>query len=48
LEARRNHWLRADGRLALPARAWLALSIEVDGGDDQRGRHLGAELGRRF
>lgn len=48
LEARRNHWLRADGRLALPARAWLALSIEVDGGDDQRGQHLGAELGRRF
>jgi len=48
LVARRNHWLRADLRLALPARAWLALSIEADGGDDQRGQHLGAELGRRF
>jgi len=48
LEARRNHWLRADLRLALPARSWLALAIEADSGDDQRGRHLGAELGRRF
>ena len=48
LSARRNHWLRADLRLALPARGWLGLSIEADGGDDQRGRHLGAELGRRF
>ena len=48
LEPRENRWLRADGRLALPGRAWLALSMETDSGDDLSGRRFGAELGRRF
>ncbi|MCB9513704.1 MAG: hypothetical protein H6694_05240 [Candidatus Latescibacteria bacterium] len=48
LERRSNRWVRVDGRLALPARSWLALELENDSGDDIRGLRFFAELGRRF
>jgi hypothetical protein len=48
LDARRDQWLRAEGRLVLPVRFWLDCQLERDWGDDVRGWRFLSELGRRF